>query len=242
MALKPGCAHLQAIKSLYLDQFLAPRQFVPRHCTSAHLSHFCNQDNLSATYQICTAIAPASDQVCTWMAKTRAIASLHRDNILPKVPRPCPDAASANATSLYCRAVMCNRLHSNSLDNMIETKSTNQDFHCIVTNGKIAVDSDAPPSKGGLSNGFRPHELLEAALATCINITIRMTAKEKKINLDYVSTQVDIDRSDTKTTFKYKILLDNKLSDSDRDFLMNIIDFCAVKQSLTKQLDFLQYE
>jgi putative redox protein len=125
---------------------------------------------------------------------------------------------------------------------MIETKSTNQDYHCLVTNSKIISDSDAPPSKGGLSNGFRPHELLEAALATCINITIRMTAKEKKINLDYVSTQVNLDRSDNKTIFKYKIDLGDKLSDSDRDFLMNIIDFCAVKQTLTKQLDFILYE
>ena len=125
---------------------------------------------------------------------------------------------------------------------MIETKSTNQDYHCLVTNGKFTYDSDAPPSKGGLSNGLRPHELLEAALATCINITIRMTAKEKNINLDYVSTQVDLDISDTKTTFKYKITLDEKLNASDRDFLMNIIDFCAVKQTLTKQLVFLQYD
>jgi uncharacterized OsmC-like protein len=69
-----------------------------------------------------------------------------------------------------------------------------------------------------------------------------MTAKEKNINLDYVSTQVDLDRSDTKTIFKYKIILDEKLNESDRDFLMNIIDFCAVKQTLTKQLDFLQYD
>jgi uncharacterized OsmC-like protein len=69
-----------------------------------------------------------------------------------------------------------------------------------------------------------------------------MTAKEKNIKLDYVSTQVDLDRSDTKTTIKYRIILDEKLNKSDRDFLMNIIDFCAVKQTLTKQLDFLQYD
>jgi hypothetical protein len=30
---------------------------------------------------------------------------LHRDNFLAKVPGPCPDAASGNTTSLYCRAV-----------------------------------------------------------------------------------------------------------------------------------------
>jgi hypothetical protein len=60
---------------------------------------------------ICTATRPASDQVCTWTAKTRAIAFLHRDHFLAKVPGSCPDAASANATSLYCRAVIANVQH-----------------------------------------------------------------------------------------------------------------------------------
>jgi len=36
-------------------------------------------------------------------AKTRAIPSLHRDSFLPKVSGLCPDAASGNTTSLYCR-------------------------------------------------------------------------------------------------------------------------------------------
>jgi hypothetical protein len=43
-------------------------------------------------------------------AKTRAIPSLHRDSFLAKVPGPCPDAASGNTTSPYCRAVMLKQL------------------------------------------------------------------------------------------------------------------------------------
>jgi hypothetical protein len=35
--------------------------------------------------------------------KTYAIPSLHRDSFAAKVPGFCPDAASGNATSLYCR-------------------------------------------------------------------------------------------------------------------------------------------
>ena len=42
-------------------------------------------------------------------AKTCAIPSLHRDSFLAKVPGPCPDAASGNTTSPYCRAVMFKR-------------------------------------------------------------------------------------------------------------------------------------
>jgi putative redox protein len=53
---------------------------------------------------------------------------------------------------------------------MIRTKSTNTAFHCVLTNDKLKLDSDAPIFKGGPGNGFRPHELLEAALASCIRI------------------------------------------------------------------------
>jgi len=41
-------------------------------------------------------------------AKTRAIPSLHRDSKLAKVYGHCPDAASGNTTSPYCRAVSKN--------------------------------------------------------------------------------------------------------------------------------------
>jgi hypothetical protein len=63
-------AHLHAIKFLHLDKFLASRQIVPRHCASAHLPTFCNQDNLPATYQNCTATHVMLNKICTWTAKS----------------------------------------------------------------------------------------------------------------------------------------------------------------------------
>jgi hypothetical protein len=35
---------------------------------------------------------------------------------------------------------------------MIKTRSTCTDFHCILTNDKLTMDSDAPIFKGGLGN------------------------------------------------------------------------------------------
>ena len=101
----PRHPHLPSIKILYLDKFLASRQLVPLHCSSAHLSTFCNRDNFPATYQNCTATLVMLNKICTRTAKTRAIPSLHRDSFLAKVPGPCPVPASGNTTSLYCRAV-----------------------------------------------------------------------------------------------------------------------------------------
>lgn len=128
-------------------------------------------------------------------------------------------------------------------NSMIKTKNTDTDFHCILTNDKLTLDSDAPVFKGGLGNGFRPHELLEAALASCISITIRMIAKEKGIKVNTVETQVEVDKThDDKSIFNYKITLDDNLDDNDREFLINIIDSCAAKQTLTKQLIFISHD
>jgi len=123
---------------------------------------------------------------------------------------------------------------------MVKTTNTQHDFHCSLTNGNITVDCDAPVLKGGLGNGFRPHELLEAALATCMNMSIRMIAKEKNIKLEKVETQVEIEKTAGSSIFKYKIDLDENLNEQDKDFLMNIIDECAVKQTLSKQLLFIK--
>jgi len=57
-----------------------------------------------------------------------------------------------------------------------------------------------------------------------------------------VETQVEIEKADTKTTFNYEILLDENLSTADKDFLLNIIDLSAVKQTLSKELEFNKYE
>jgi hypothetical protein len=109
MAVAPGYAHLLVIEILHLDKSLAPRQIVPRHCTSAPLPASCNRDRFPATYQNCTATRVMLNKICAMTAKTRAIPSLHRDNFSAKVPGHCPVLSSGNTTSLYCRAV---RWHS----------------------------------------------------------------------------------------------------------------------------------
>jgi hypothetical protein len=69
-----------------------------------------------------------------------------------------------------------------------------------------------------------------------------MNAKQKNIRLKKVDTEVEILKSELKTTFKYKIILDDNLNPDDNAFLMNIIDLCAVKQTLSKQLEFVKCE
>ncbi len=86
-ALRAGTRICSQLKSVYLDSFLASINFVPRHCTSAHLRNYWHRDNFLVTYELCTASAPAPKKLCTWMAKTRAKPSLHRDKFLAPLTR-----------------------------------------------------------------------------------------------------------------------------------------------------------
>jgi len=72
-----------------------------------------------ARIQLCTATRVMLNRLCTWNAKTRAIPSLHHDNIQAKVPGLCPALALGNATSLYCRTVMVNENIPCTLDRLI---------------------------------------------------------------------------------------------------------------------------
>ncbi len=123
---------------------------------------------------------------------------------------------------------------------MLKTKNSKQFFQCILSNDNYTVESDEPLLKGGQGHGFRPHELLEGALAPCINISVRMLAKEHNISLNSVITQVEVEKTESVTIFNYKITLDENLNENDRSYLMNIIDSCAVKQTLSRQIEFKQ--
>src|SRR5690242_20528303 len=63
------------------------------------------------------------------------------------------------------------------------------------TNGTAAGFADASSAQGGTGTSFRPHELLEAALATCINVTLRAYAEKHGVPLEDVATVVSLDQS-----------------------------------------------
>lgn len=57
---------------------------------------------------------------------------------------------------------------------MIRTDSQPGKSQAQFTYGGQFSVSDTTPGKGGGNLGFRPHELLEAALAGYMNMTLRM--------------------------------------------------------------------
>lgn len=113
----------------------------------------------------------------------------------------------------------------------------------MVKNAKHELQADAPVTKGGGGAGFGAHELLEAALAVCLNMALRMHAAEHSIPLEDVATRVALRWPQPDTVcFEYAIDLIGPLTDDQRQQLEQVASTCPVRKTLSKRIEFTAVE
>jgi putative redox protein len=123
---------------------------------------------------------------------------------------------------------------------MIVSKSQAIKYQTLFTNGQQTSMSDTTIDKGGGNAGFRPHELLEAALACCMNMTLRMSAEKHKIPITEVSVEVKLNRTNPeKPVFEYRVLIVDPLQDSEKATLLHSLENCPVRSTLSSTLSFI---
>ena len=122
---------------------------------------------------------------------------------------------------------------------MIEAVSTSIPWQTDFSDGIHRALGDTTTDKGGGGGGFRPHDLLEAALACCVNMTIRMYAGHHAIALQGVHTKVSLDRSQPgQALFRYWVELEGELTAQDRERLLRAAQACPVRRTLSGGIDF----
>jgi len=89
----------------------------------------------------------------------------------------------------------------------------------------------------GGSAGMRPHELLEASLATCMTIDARMALADLGIPGGAVGVRVHLEREQSVTRFRYELILDPAL-EPHRPAVTESIERSPVRSTLSKQLTF----
>jgi putative redox protein len=123
---------------------------------------------------------------------------------------------------------------------MVTTESRTEKFVTIASNGHASIQIDAPINKGGGGKGFGAHELLEASIAACINMSLRMYASTHDIPLESVAVTVSIARPDDLTVqFSQSVELGGPLTKEHRSALRAVAESCPVRQTLSKKLDFV---
>ncbi len=124
---------------------------------------------------------------------------------------------------------------------MITSKSLPQHYLTTINDGTHETLTDAPESMGGKSAGFKPVELLEAALSSCINIVLRVAADARAIPLAGLSVQVKLNQDNAnESVFEYSIDMQGELSAEQRETLLHAVAGCPVKKIMGGAVSFKQ--
>ena len=122
---------------------------------------------------------------------------------------------------------------------MVVASSESSPYLTVISNGTVVSRADTTRDKGGHESGFRPHELLEAAFAACMNIHLRMYSDNHGLRLESVRTTASLDRSEPpKAVFKYSIELTGELTNDQRNKLLQIAETCPVHNTLLREIGF----
>jgi putative redox protein len=120
---------------------------------------------------------------------------------------------------------------------MIHATSEPIPYLTRFSDGQHECLADTTAANGGHGAGFRPHDLLEAALANCINMTLRMYAAHHAIPLASVAVKVSLDRTNPEeVVFRYEIEAEGDMTPEQRLKLLRAAGGCPVSKTLGKRI------
>ena len=112
-------------------------------------------------------------------------------------------------------------------------------FQVRIDTGEHDFLMDEPVSYGGLSTGPNPFDLLEAALAGCTLMTLRLYAERKGWPADEIRVHVTHRKgaADERDRFERELELGDVLTDEQRDRLIEIAQRCPVHMLFERGAD-----
>ena len=126
---------------------------------------------------------------------------------------------------------------------MVISKSEKETYVTRILNGVDNIYSDVTEAKGGSGKYFRPHDLIAAGYASCLNITTRMVLDSMNLTYDEVTVKVELDRShEGKTIFKYHIDIQGQMDEEIKQTVLSKVMNCPVKQTLSKPMEFVHVD
>jgi len=108
----------------------------------------------------------------------------------------------------------------------------------VVIDGQHRLITDEPEHLGGDGSGPAPHELVPAALASCVATTLVMYARTKDWELGDVAVAVDYDNHSTPRRFDIAITLGGDLSEEQMRRLEKVAASCPVRRAVEAGIEF----
>ena len=110
----------------------------------------------------------------------------------------------------------------------------------VLIDGHHRLLTDEPERLGGDGSAPAPHELLPAALASCISTTMAMYARTKGWELGEVSVSVDYDNRSTPRRFDVVIEVDGELTGEQLERLERVARSCPLRRSIEAGFEFAE--
>ena len=122
---------------------------------------------------------------------------------------------------------------------MIIAESSGVNYLTQINNGTTVINSDVTEEKGGGGEYFRPHDLLCAAYASCLNITVRMVLDRMGLKYDKVVTNIDVDREkENSTIFMYHVEIIGDIDIAAKEAVIAKAMNCPVRKTLSQNISF----
>ena len=104
--------------------------------------------------------------------------------------------------------------------------------HDILVDGRFHVRTDEPARLGGEDTAPAPHELLVAALASCVSTTVAMYARVKGWELGEIVVEADYDPAAVPRRCTVAIRIERDLSPAQLARLEKVAASCPVRRSI----------
>jgi putative redox protein len=110
----------------------------------------------------------------------------------------------------------------------------------ILIGDEHRLITDQPKELGGDGTGPSPHELLPAALAACVAVTLVQYGRTKGWNLGEMTVDVAYDKGSTPRQVETVIRLDGELTETQLERLEKVARACPLRRSLEAGFEFTE--
>ena len=110
----------------------------------------------------------------------------------------------------------------------------------VEIDGRHQFETDEPESVGGDGSAPSPHELLPAALASCISTQLVMYGRTKSWELGDVSVDVSYDHRSRPRRFQIEVSIGAELTSAQLARLDAVAAACPVRRALEGSAEFTE--
>ena len=116
---------------------------------------------------------------------------------------------------------------------MISSSIGKEQYRVTHTNGRHQFFADEPQEKGGKDTAPTPDELLEAALASCTLVTLKMYTDHKQWDIGVINISVSLQREAGKSIITRVLKIEKQITEEQRQRLIQVAKACPVSKTIS---------